>query len=120
MKTAYRMFKRGGVFYAQNNETGQQQSLRTKDKREATKLVNARNGAAQSPALNREPGRVFLSAIDPAAVSRSCAFLGVLCFPMLINRLGGLAEPIGILKMAQNLDESEILGRVRRGLPQGF
>lgn len=71
MKAAYRMFKRGGVFYTQNNETGQQQSLRTTDKREAAKLVNAKNDAAQAPALNRELGRVFLSAIDPAAVRRS-------------------------------------------------
>ena len=65
------MFKRGDVFYAQNNETGQQASLHTKDKREAQRLINARNDAAQAPALNRELGRVFLSAIDPAAVNRS-------------------------------------------------
>ncbi len=65
------MFKHGGIFYIQHNETGKQASLRTKDKREAARLLNAKNDAAQAPALNRELGRVFLSAIDPAAVSRS-------------------------------------------------
>lgn len=65
------MFKHGGIFYTQHNETGKQASLRTKDKREAARLLNAKNDAAQAPALNRELGRVFLSAIDPAAVSRS-------------------------------------------------
>lgn len=65
------MFKHGGTFYTQHNETGKQASLRTKDKREATKLLNAKNDATQSTDLNRALGRVFLSAIDPAAVKRS-------------------------------------------------
>ncbi len=65
------MFKHGSIFYTQHNETGKQESLRTRDKREATRLLNAKNDAAQAPALNRELGRVFLSAIDPAAVKRS-------------------------------------------------
>lgn len=71
MKAAYRMFKRGGVFYVQNNGTGKQESLHTTDKREAARLLNARNDAAQMPTLNRALGRVFLSAIDPASVSRA-------------------------------------------------
>ena len=71
MKKAYRMFKRGNVFYAQNNETGKQESLQTKKRDEACRLVNARNEAMQTPLLNRALGGVFLSAIDPEAVQRT-------------------------------------------------
>lgn len=70
MKTTYRLYKRGDVYCVQNNETGQQRSLRTKDEREATKLLNAKNDAAQTPTLNRALGRVFLSATDPEAATR--------------------------------------------------
>jgi hypothetical protein len=35
MKTKYTMFRRGGVFYAQDSATGKQTSLRTKDETEA-------------------------------------------------------------------------------------
>lgn len=71
MKTAYRKFKRGGVFYAQNNETGKQVSLHTKDAGEAGRLLTAQNEAAQSPTLNRALGRAYLAAIDPESVKRT-------------------------------------------------
>ena len=67
------MFKHGGIFYTQHNKTGKQASLRTKDKREAARLLNAKNDAAQAPTLNLALGRVFLSAIDPAG--RAISFL---------------------------------------------
>lgn len=35
MKTKYTLFRRGGVFYAQESATGKQTSLRTKDETEA-------------------------------------------------------------------------------------
>lgn len=71
MKPAYRTFKRGDVYYVQNTESGQQQSLRTRDKAEATKLLNAKNDAATTPNLNRALGRVFLSATDPETATRT-------------------------------------------------
>lgn len=75
MKAAYRKFKRGGVFYAQHNETGKQESLHTKDVREAERLLHARNEAAQTPTLNRALGRTYLAAIDPASVKRTWQFV---------------------------------------------
>jgi len=52
MKTKYTMFRRGGVFYAQDSATGKQTSLRTKDETEATSLLNTRNEAQRQPVLN--------------------------------------------------------------------
>ncbi len=40
MKTAYRMFKRRkGVFYIENNTTEKQESLRTRDRQGAERLL---------------------------------------------------------------------------------
>ena len=41
MKTTFTMFRRGGVFYAQDSATGRQTSLRTKDETEAKSLLMA-------------------------------------------------------------------------------
>ena len=48
MKNVYRMFKRndrGGCFYIQKNGENQPKSLKTCDKAEALKLLNAANQA---------------------------------------------------------------------------
>ncbi len=45
MKLTFRLYRRGRRYYAQNNETGQQVSLHTSDKTEATRLLNAKNEA---------------------------------------------------------------------------
>lgn len=71
MKTVFRMFKRGGVYYVQHNETGKQESLHTRDEREAARLLHARNEAVQTPTLNRAIGRTYLAAIDPESVKRT-------------------------------------------------
>jgi len=50
MKDRYRLYQReNGVYYWQENGTAKQGSLRTKDRREALKLVNAKNGRTASP-----------------------------------------------------------------------
>jgi hypothetical protein len=70
MKQAFRMFKRRGVYYIQNNQTGEQKSLRTADKNEAKRLFEARNQARQPAALNLELGKVYLRAADPRIADR--------------------------------------------------
>ncbi len=50
MSHRYRIFRnvaRGGGFYVEDTDTGKQQSLRTKQKSEAERLVNVRNEAAR-------------------------------------------------------------------------
>jgi hypothetical protein len=45
MKIKYTLFRRGGIYYSQDSATGQQKSLRTRDKAEALQLINARDAA---------------------------------------------------------------------------
>src|SRR4051812_7448046 len=72
VKEAYRLFQRDGeVFYIHSNETGKQTSLRTKDLKEAKRLLAAKNHAANEPVLNLALGKAYLSAIDPQCVTRT-------------------------------------------------
>ena len=58
MKHKYRMFRRrSGVYFIQDNETGKQQSLRTKNKVEAETLLSASNEANRQPFLNLQIAR---------------------------------------------------------------
>jgi hypothetical protein len=48
------MFLRGTVYYVQNNQTGEQKSLRTKDEQQARRLLEVHNSTGNAPALNLE------------------------------------------------------------------
>ena len=51
MKCKYRLFQRNnGIFFIQNNSTGRQESLRTRDKEAARRIFHAKNEAHQQPA----------------------------------------------------------------------
>jgi len=82
MKQAYRLFRRrGGVYYAQNNSTGEQKSLKTKDEQEAARLLDVHNSTKQATALNLELAKAYLRTADPAIAIRTwqstaLAFLG--------------------------------------------
>ncbi|MES2697762.1 MAG: tyrosine-type recombinase/integrase [Verrucomicrobiota bacterium] len=71
MKTRFRLFRRGGTFYCQDNTTGQQTSLRTKDEAEARTLYLSKNEAHRQPILNLQIARTYLSASDPEIAKRS-------------------------------------------------
>jgi len=68
MQDKYRLYRRSnraqGTFYAQNCDTGARESLGTKSKPEAEKLLRAKNKAAEQPAFNREMAKVYLRAED--------------------------------------------------------
>jgi integrase len=65
------MFRRKGVFYVQDNLSGKQESLHTRNRADAERLLHAKNEAAQGPMLNRDLGRVYLSASDPDSTRRT-------------------------------------------------
>jgi integrase len=65
------MFRRGRVYYVQNNSTGEQESLRTKNEQEAKRFLEVRNTAGKATALNLELGKVYLKAADPKMASRT-------------------------------------------------
>src|SRR3954452_21687768 len=68
----YRLYRRrNGKFYWQENESQKQGTLRTSDRREAERLLNAMNEAQRQPALNLSLARAYLAAHDPQMVSRT-------------------------------------------------
>jgi hypothetical protein len=71
VKNKFRMFLRGSVFWAQDNETGKQESLRTKDRPEAERLLNAKNEAHRQPIINMQIARAYLMVGDPEASKRT-------------------------------------------------
>jgi hypothetical protein len=75
MRKAYRMFRRGRVFWCQNNQTGKQESLRIKDRAAAERLVQAKNEAQLHPTINLQIARAYLVASDPAFATRTWQFV---------------------------------------------
>ena len=72
MKNFYRLYRRhGGIFYAEEIESRRQESLKTRDKTTATRLLNAKNAAAQQPTLNLALARVHLAAHDSKMTTRT-------------------------------------------------
>jgi hypothetical protein len=72
MLNKYRLFQRAnGVFYWQDNESGKQGSLRTKDRKAAQKLLHAKNEAHRLPILNLTMARAYLSAHDAKMNTRT-------------------------------------------------
>jgi hypothetical protein len=71
MKQAFRLFKRSGVYYVQNNQARVKKSLRTTDKNEAKRRLQAYNETRQSPALNLEMAKVFLRGAYPKLETRT-------------------------------------------------
>jgi integrase len=72
MKQRYSVFLRPwGVYYYQDNTTGKQETLKTRDKDEAYRIVAARNENEEAPAFSLHLARVYWKAGDPAGASRT-------------------------------------------------
>lgn len=73
MKNQFRLYRRskGGVFYAHNSKTGKQISLGTKDRAEATTLLNARNESFRQPQLNLQIAKAYLAGTDSGVATRT-------------------------------------------------
>jgi integrase len=71
----YRMFLRGTVFWCQHNTTGKQETLRTKDRATAERLLHAKNEAHQQPIINIQIARAYLMVGDPEAATRTWQFV---------------------------------------------
>ncbi len=73
MTKRFRLFQRGAVYYAHDAETGKQVSLKTRDKRQAERLLLAKNEADEQPLMNLALARTYLAAHDPKMVTRTWA-----------------------------------------------
>jgi integrase len=75
VKTKFRMFRSGksGYYYWHDNATGKQGTLGTPDKRQAQRLLNAKNESCSTPAsaINLQIARAYLNAADPQLVTRT-------------------------------------------------
>jgi hypothetical protein len=75
MRKRYRLFQRGTVFWCQDNETGKQATLQTKDRATAERILHAKNEAHQQPVINVQIARAYLMVGDPEAVRRTWRFV---------------------------------------------
>lgn len=69
------MFLRGSVYWIQNNFTRKQESLRTKDRSEAERLLHAKNEACRQPVINMQIARAYLMVADDKAATRTWAYV---------------------------------------------
>ena len=67
----YRLYRRNGVFYWQENDSRKQGALRTSERREAERLLNAINESHREPTLNLNLARAYLAAHDPRMAKRT-------------------------------------------------
>jgi hypothetical protein len=68
----YRLYRRrNGVFYWQENDSKKQRTLRTNNRREAERLLNAMNESHREPTLNLNLARAYLIAHDPQMARRT-------------------------------------------------
>ncbi len=72
MPQRYRKFQRAwGTFFAFDNLTGNSVTLKTKNKIEAERKVQAMNQAESQPAMNLGLARVYMNGADPKLVTRT-------------------------------------------------
>ena len=72
MKERYRLFlRRKSVYYAFDNNTKTFESLKTRDKAEAVRMLVALNEAGKQPAMNLSLARVYLRHSDPMVSERT-------------------------------------------------
>ena len=73
MQNRFTCFRRGAVFYCEDRTSGQQQSLRTRNRDEARRIVQAKNDSVNQPLLNLVMAKTFLAAQDPKIITRTWA-----------------------------------------------
>jgi hypothetical protein len=73
MKARFRLFRRGNYFWSHDGETGKQETLRTKDKATALRLLHSKNEAYQQPIWNCWAAFPFWMASSVARNSAHCS-----------------------------------------------
>jgi hypothetical protein len=73
MKNLFTMFRRGKVFYCEDQTTGHQKSLGTKEEAEAEalRIVQAKNQSVAQPLMNLVMAKAYLTAQDPKMLTRT-------------------------------------------------
>ena len=63
--------KRGGMFYLEDTETHKQETTGTRNRAEATTLLNARNESFRQPQLNLQIAKAYLAGTDAGLSKRT-------------------------------------------------
>src|SRR4051794_26305008 len=74
IKNRFRVWRRGrrdGVYYIQDNQTGERRSLKTKDKKVAEEFRARENLKSDSLLVQLEIGKVYLRSADPVGARRT-------------------------------------------------
>ena len=72
MKQVFGLIRRPwGVYYLKNKATGEQKSLKTSDKAEAQRILQAHNESESQPHFNLSLARVYLNGADPKLATRT-------------------------------------------------
>ncbi|MGO9585505.1 MAG: hypothetical protein ACLP2Y_04745 [Limisphaerales bacterium] len=73
MKRRYILYrrKRGGMFYIEDTETRKQESTGTRNRAEATSVLNARNESIRQPHLNLQIAKAYLAGTDSGVSTRT-------------------------------------------------
>src|SRR5437867_10821995 len=75
MKARFRMLRRGKVLWGQDSGTGKQETLGTKDREAALRVLHAKNEAERQTAIDLQIARAYLAAADPEIGTRSWRFV---------------------------------------------
>ena len=71
IKNRYRKFLRGSVYWVHDAETGKQRTLKTKDKREAARLLDAMNQPYADAGFHLQMARTHLQYSDAKKIQRT-------------------------------------------------
>jgi len=71
MKHRYWLFRRNGIYYLQDAQSGHKESLHTSDRHEAKRLREARDDAGQNPNLGMALAKAYLANRDPQMTQRT-------------------------------------------------
>lgn len=71
MKQQFYIYRRGEVYYLQDGRTGKQQSLETKDKKEALRLLEIKRQSAVNSGFNQIVLKTCLTTQDPLLAKRT-------------------------------------------------
>jgi integrase len=76
MKNRYRLFERkNGILFLEDRITRKQESLRTRNREAACRILNARNEAHLQPTINLQIARAYLMVSDPGSITRTWQYV---------------------------------------------
>jgi len=70
-KQRYWLYRRGGVYYIHDSETGARESLHTRSKQEAEQIRTTRNMTSARPVIGMSLAKAYLTSQDPKLLART-------------------------------------------------